>query len=994
MARMSNASPSPAPAAVLTLTRDEMRARALAFAKRWRGPQREEADAKSFLDEFFDIFGRDRRAIDAVHEYRVERPDQGEGRIDLLWPGKLLVEMKSTGRDLSAEKGGAARQAFDYLPHLDAELRPRWVLVSDFAGFALYDLGEDVHDYLKGFLPTNPARARAPQPAAVFTLDELPQKLRHFAFIRDEEQQLFQTQPEVNQKAVALLGDLHDALKTSGYSGHALERLLVRVLFCLFAEDTDIFPWNAFTRFVENSSKDGANLGERLARLFQVLDTPVASRSPHLSIDLRLFPYVNGGLFAERLDLADTAAPHRAALLQCCRFDWSRISPGIFGSLFQGVMEPKERRAKGAHYTAEENILRVIRPLFLDELRAEFDRLRAAAAGREKKLQQFHEKIAALRFLDPACGCGNFLVVTYRELRALELDVLRALYGDQLALGLDIADLARVNVDQFYGIELEEFPALIAETALWLTDHQVNLTFSKVFGRLYTRIPLKRSPTIVHGNALRLDWAHVLKPADCAYVMGNPPFIGKQYMTADQNADMAAICGAIKGHGLLDYVTAWYVRAADYIAGTRIACAFVSTNSISQGEQPAVLWGHLFRKRVKIHFAHRTFVWSNEASGRAHVHVVIIGFGLEDKPVKRLFETDDAGRVTESSGTMNLNPYLTPGPDRFVEKRREPLCGADPMLYGSKPVDGGFLILEPQEKHALVNECPAAKKFIRRFRGSQELINGRERFCLWLVDSNPSDWRGLAPVMGRVKEVQHFRLRSTKGQTREQATTPYAFGEIRQPKTDYLAIPEVSSETRKYLPIGFLSADVVASNLLYTVANATNYTFGVLVSAMHMAWMRTVAGRLKSDYRYSAGLVYNTFPWPTPDTKQRGAIEKAAQAVLDARAPRLAAGASLADLYDPLTMPADLLRAHQQLDHAVDRAYRTAAFLTERERVEYLFGLYEKLVAPLAAAEKPAKSRRAAPKRRPTEPVGMTQAEADSAHIYMLNEPPPSWPAT
>lgn len=945
------------PAAVLTLTRDEMRARALAFAKRWQGPQREEADAKSFLDEFFDVFGRDRRAIDAVHEYRVERPDQGEGRIDLLWPGKLLVEMKSTGRDLSAEKGGAALQAFDYLPHLDAELRPRWVLVSDFARFALYDLGEDVHDYLKGFLPANPARARAPEPVAVFALDELPQKLRHFSFIRDEEQHLFQTQPEVNQKAVALLGDLHDELKKSGYSGHALERLLVRVLFCLFAEDTDIFPWNSFTRLVEGSAKDGANLGERLARLFQVLDTPAAARSAHLAADFRPFPYVNGGLFAERLDLADTTAAHRAALLACCRFDWSRISPGIFGSLFQGVMEPRERRAKGAHYTAEENILRVIRPLFLDELRAEFDRLRAAAAGREKKLQQFHEKIAALRFLDPACGCGNFLVVTYRELRALELDVLRAIYGDQLALGLDIADLARVNVDQFYGIELEEFPALIAETALWLTDHQVNLTFSKAFGRLYTRIPLKRSPTIVHGNALRLDWATVLKPADCAYVMGNPPFIGSKMMTAEQSADMAAICGDIKGYGVLDYVTAWYLKAADYLHGTRVTCAFVSTNSITQGEQVSVLWGELFKRRVQIHFAHRTFTWSNEASGKAHVHVVILGFGLFEAQAKRLFIHDD-GAEREESGTANINPYLLIGGNVLVSARSEPMCPVPAIANGSIPADGGNLLLDPVSKADLIVAEPTAEKWIRPYLGAESFLHSIPRFCLWLKDCPPQELRAMPRVLERVAAVKEMRLASEKEATRKKAETPTRFTEDRQPVSGhYLALPRTSSETRKYIPIGFLPADIIAANDLQIIPSATAYEFGVVTSAMHMAWMRITSGRLKSDVRYSVKLTYNTFPWPSPEAKQRALIEKAAQVVLDARAPRLAAGASLADLYDPLTMPAELLRAHQALDHAVDRAYRSAAFVTERERVEFLFARYESLAAPLAPAAKVVKRR-------------------------------------
>lgn len=957
------------PAAVLTLSREEMRNRALTFAKRWKGPQREEADAKSFLDEFFDVFGRDRRAIDAVHEYRVERPEKGEGRIDLLWPGKLLVEMKSTGRDLSTEKGGAAFQAFEYLPHLDPEFLPRWVLVSDFGHFALYDLGEEVHDYLKGMAPARVGK-RAPVLAASFTLDELPQKLRHFAFIRDEEQHLFQSQPEVNQKAVALLGDLHDELKKTGYSGHRLERFLVRVLFCLFAEDTDIFEWNSFTRFIQRARKDGTDLGPRLARLFQVLDQDLAARSSALDPEFAAFRYINGGLFAERLDIADMTAEHRAALLRCCQFDWSRISPGVFGSLFQGVMEPKERRAKGAHYTSEDNIRRLIDPLFLDDLKAEFAKLQrevgrrldthtaatpAPVAQKGRKagpgpFDVFHDKLASLRFLDPACGCGNFLVVAYRELRALELDVLRAHYGEQLPLGLDVGDLARVNVDQFYGIELEEFPALIAETALWLTDHQVNLTFSKAYGKLYTRIPLKKSPTIRHGNALRLDWADVLPPAQCSYLLGNPPFIGKQYMTADQNADMVAICGDIKGNGLLDYVTAWYVTAADYIQGTRIGCAFVSTNSISQGEQPAVLWSHLFRKHIKIHFAHRTFVWTNEASGKAHVHVVIIGFGAYDAPIKRLYETDGTGKVAMSSGTMNLSPYLVPGGDIVVTNRRQALSAPRSLAFGNMPNDGGHLLLTDSEKTALGSSYPPACAWLRPILGPEEFINGFNRWCLWLVDAKPAELRENSEVMRRIEAVKATRLASSREATRELAWTPALFGEIRQPVSRYLAIPKTSSERRDYVPIGFLDSNVIASADLFTCDGASVYEFGVITSAMHMAWMRTVAGRLKSDYRYSAGLVYNTFPWPEPDAKQRAAIEKAAQAVLDARAPRLAAGASLADLYDPLTMPAELLKAHQALDHAVDKAYRPAVFLTERERVEYLFQRYEALATPLTPA--------------------------------------------
>ncbi|MEO5960320.1 MAG: DNA methyltransferase, partial [Opitutaceae bacterium] len=542
---------------MVTLSREEMKSRALAFAKAWAGPQREEAEAKTFLDQFFGVFGRDRRSVDAFFEHRVERDARGEGRIDLFWSGKFLVEMKSTGRDLSTEKGGAARQAFDYIDDLPADERPRWVMVSDFAHFVLYDLGEDIHEYLAGLTTT---RKTKPVLAAAFALRDLPDKLRHFAFIRDEEQHLFQAQPDINLKAVALLGDLHDELKKTGYTGHRLERFLVRVLFCLFAEDTDIFDWNLFTRFVERSKKDGSDLGERLARLFQVLDQDAPARSAALPADYPAFPYVNGGLFAEKLDIADMTAEHRAALLACCRFDWSRISPGVFGSLFQGVMDKKERRAKGAHYTSEENIRRVLDPLWLDDLRAEFKKL-CATAAKKKALEQFHQKLAALRFLDPACGCGNFLVVAYRELRALELDLLKALYGDQLALDLDIADIARVNVDQFYGIELEEFPALIAEAALWLTDHQVNMAFSKAFGRHFARIPLLKSATIVHGNALRLDWKQILPPGKCSFVMGNPPFVGHSYQSSDQKADQQLILANIEARGVLDYVCNWYVKA-------------------------------------------------------------------------------------------------------------------------------------------------------------------------------------------------------------------------------------------------------------------------------------------------------------------------------------------------------------------------------------------------------------------------------------------------
>ncbi|HVS53663.1 MAG TPA: DNA methyltransferase [Opitutaceae bacterium] len=987
-------SPTSRPPTVITLSRDEMRSRALAFAKRWAGPQREEAEAKTFLDEFFSVFGRDRHAVDARFEHRVEREARGEGRIDLFWPGKLVVEMKSTGRDLAE----AYTQALDYVKDLDPEERPRWLLASDFARFALYDLGEEIHEDLKGFA----AGKREPALAAAFTLDQLADKLRHFAFIRDEEQALFQTQPEVNLKAVALLARLHDALKATGFGGHELERFLVRVLFCLFAEDTDIFPWNSFTRVVETSRKDGSDLGCELARLFQALNESPEVRTPRLPAKFAAFPYVNGGLFAERLGFIDFTANERAALLACCRFDWSRISPSIFGSLFQGVMEPVERRKLGAHYTSEENIRRVIDPLFLDALKAEFAKLRATA-GKKKALEQFHQRLSTLRFLDPACGCGNFLVVAYRELRSLELAVLHEIYGGQLALDLDIGDIVRVNVDQFYGIEIEEFPALIAETALWLTDHQVNVAVSKAFGRHYARIPLVKSPTIVIGNALQLDWHSVLAATKCNFLFGNPPFIGRKYQSVAQRADMDLVAGAAHNHGLLDYVCGWYFKAARYIAGTTIRCAFVSTNSITQGEQVGVLWGHLLQHyKIKIHFGHRTFAWQNEASGKAHVHVVIIGFGAQDSATKQLFDYDSTGKPSVSSGTANLSPYLMVGSDTVITNRSTPLCAVPELGIGNKPIDGGYYLFTPTEKSEFVRKEPSARAYFKRWIGAEEFLNGTERWCLWLGECPPQELRKMPEAQRCVELVAKYRRGEIPAKGKEDkdrderrnegtvklATTPTRFHVEFIPKTNYLVIPEVSSENRRYIPIGFLGPDVLCSNKVRLMPEATPFHFGVLSSAMHMAWVAVVTGRLKSDFQYSIKLVYNNYPWPDPTYEQRSAIETAAQAVLDARAPHLARGASLADLYDPLAMPAGLLKAHQTLDRAVDKSYRAAAFTSDRERVEFLFARYEKISAPLApAAPKPKRAKKSAPAKSAEYP---TQADLDSAHVYFgAKEDPP-----
>ena len=957
---------------VSTLSKEEMKSRALAFAKNWVGPQREEAEAKTFIDDFFEIFGRDRRSVDAQFEHHVPREERGQGKIDLFWKGRLIVEMKSTGKDLSTNPGGAAHQAFKYVDHLDAEERPRWVLVSDFAHFVLYDLGEEVHEYLKGL---SSARKTKPVVAAQFTLKELPDKLRHFAFIRDEEQALFQSQPDINLKAVKLLGGLHDELKKTGYSGHNLERFLVRVLFCLFAEDTDIFEWNSFTRFIEKSKKDGSDLGPRLAKLFQVLNQDGAQRSPALDAEYTIFPYVNGGMFAEKLDMADMTPEHRLALVECCRFDWSKISPGVFGSLFQGVMDKKERREKGAHYTSEENILKLINPLFLDALKAEFETLKTEAGEKlsgstaaskapikKRKVKEsssaftlFHEKLARLKFLDPACGCGNFLVVAYRELRALELEVLQTIYGQQLPLGLNVGDIARVNVDQFFGIELEEFPALIAETAMWLTDHQVNMAFSKAFGEHYARIPLKKSASIHNKNALQIPWEAVLAKEQCSYILGNPPFIGKKEQSADQKSDMERIYGDAKGTGILDYVTAWYQKAARYISGTPIRCAFVSTNSITQGEQVGVFWSQLKKIGIHIHFAHRTFKWANEASGRAQVSVVIIGFAAFSTTKKTIFDYDKNGKMSVATSNETVSPYLIFGSDVTVGNRTTPINGAPEIAYGSMMIDKdrkagpeAGLILNAQTRRELLDETPSLAPYIKRLYGGDEFLNGVERWCLWLVGANPTIFRNAPRLKARLETVRNFRANSDRPQTKELAATPGLFGEIRQPNTPYLLIPKVSSESRTYIPIGFMAPDEIASGSALVVANATPYHFGILSSEMHNAWMRGVGGRLESRYQYSNNIIYNNFPWPEPTAQQRQEVENAAQAVLDARKPHIEAGATYSDLYDPIGMPAELWKAHQKLDQVVDRAYRQKAFASERERIEHLFGLYEKLTSPLA----------------------------------------------
>ncbi|MGN0826310.1 MAG: DNA methyltransferase [Kiritimatiellia bacterium] len=900
---------------------NEIRKAATAFSKRWRSAHDEKSQAQSFLKEFFNVFGVDAVAV-ATFEHRVKFADGSQGYVDCFWQGKILVEMKSRGRDLDA----AYRQAMDYVRSLpNIAETPRAIVVSDFARIRFYDLSRDCA-------------------LTEFPLKDLRKYVTLFGYLigSDGSEEIREQNP-VNRKAAEKMAALHDAMKAVGYEGHPLEVYLVRLLFCLFAEDTGIFKPGQFSHFIKTrTAEDGSDLAPQLALLFDTLNRE--KRLVNLDETIAAFPYVNGGLFADTLPFAAFSSEMRQALLACAALDWSKISPAIFGAMFQGVMDEKARHDLGAHYTSEENILKLIRPLFLDGLRAEFDALCALKSNAKRsRLQAFHDKIAALAFLDPACGCGNFLLIAYRELRRLEMDVLEELHKDDPALHLDISVLCQVSVAQFHGIEIEPFPAEIAKVALWLMDHLCNMEVADRFGQYFIRIPIKDAPHILCANALTMDWGSLLaakgKQHGFDYIMGNPPFLGFTWMSPTQKADMLALFPKNRN---LDFVCGWYKKANDLIEGTPTRCAFVSTNSITQGEQVAPLWSNL---NAEIDFAYRTFKWHNEAKGNAAVHCVIIGFHSKS-PVA---SAKDAERtIYESDGTAipakHINAYLVDGPDAIVESRNKSLCDVPQMVYGNKPVDGGNLIIDANEYEAFIAAEPLSVKYVKRLIGAKEFLHNIPRYCLWLKDAAPSDIAKMPLVRERIMRCREMRLSSRDAGARKLAMTPGLFRETNNPPTAII-VPSVTSERREYIPIGFIDDSVIVSNLALFIPNATRYHFGVLTSRMHNAWMRAVAGRLKSDYRYSKDIVYNNFVWPDLEgaTTKKGKIEEAAQAVLDARAAH--PKATLADLYDPLTMPPDLVKAHAHLDALVDKAYGLSPSATDAERVALLFKLYAKRVA-------------------------------------------------
>lgn len=951
------------------------------FADHYKNQTDERREKDTFWNEFFAIFGIDRKNV--VHfEYAVKDPSNNTQFVDVFWEGIFLAEHKSANKNLAKAKEQAER----YLQEIERtkpSALPEYYAVSDFAHFHLY--------------------RREPKEGAEnqwqFPLEALPEYITRgvFDFMFGIEAKVRQIQEEANIQAATAIGRLHDALQEEGiYEEHELRLFITRLLFLFFADDSAVFQRNyLFQDFLE-SCKEADTLGDKLNQLFEFLNTPDQKRSKTQSEKFKGFEYVNGGLFKERLRTFDFTAKQHRALIDCGNFDWRNISPEIFGTLFQSVMDAQERREAGAHYTEAANIDKVINGLFLENLRAEFEAVKALKRDKAKKLAAFYQKIQNLQFLDPACGCGNFLIVAYDRIRALEDDIIAEALKDK-AGGLFDSPSVQCRLKQFHGIEIDEFAVLIARTAMWLKNHQCNIrTQIRFDGEVACHtLPLEDAAEIIHANSLRTPW----QAAD--YIFGNPPFIGSTYQTKEQKNDLESICGHIKGYGLLDYVCNWYVKAAGIMAqNPQVQTAFVSTNSICQGQQVEILWGSLLNQGIEINFAHRTFQWTSQAAGKAAVHCIIVGF--RQKPQmpsencganasensalpKYLYDYPDIKGEPEKHAVANINPYLIDAPDLIIAKRKTHISGEIDMLYGNKPTDGGNLILSTDEKEALIAAEPLAEQYIRPFIGAEEFLNGKTRWCLWFhgvsdVKRN-HDLKQMPKVQARIQAVKAMREASSKASTQKKAATPWLFDEIRQPSDgNYLIIPSTSSERRHFVPIDYVSHIMINSNANFTLPNASLFHFGILCSIMHNAFMRTVAGRLESRYRYSNTVMYNNFPFPescrkpnddetacqeasgkkgeTPRPSEnnplRSAIEAAAQAILDIREKYRADALAndlppptLAELYAPDAGYPDLVKAHAALDKVVDKAYgykKGKNTDDEAERVAFLFDLYRKAI--------------------------------------------------
>ena len=840
---------------------------------------------------------------------------ENRGYIDMFWPRVLLAEHKSAGYDLEE----AMEQAEEYFLSIRDRDRPAYLLACDFQWFHLVDIER--------------------QKSHRFKLDQLADRIPLFDFMDGERSRPERVKSDpVNVKASEIMGKIYDRLDETGYPPGDTEYLLTRLTFCLFADDTGIFEDGIFEEYLRAPENLNDGFGPRINQLFQTMDTPQDGRQTNLAASVDQFPYIDGDLFGSRISIPAFDTTMRRLLIQACEYDWSKVSPAIFGSMFQSVMDKAKRRSEGAHYTSEENIMRVIRPLFLDGLEAELGGILSKKTGaRRETLEGFRRRLSEMRFLDPACGAGNFLIIAYRELRRLELRVLLELHDPKDGQpGIPITPL--VDVDQFFGIENDLFSAKIAETAIWMVDHLMNMELGAAYGRAYLRIPLEKSPTIRRADAMEMDWADVLPPSECSCVLGNPPFGGPKYASPEHRRQIMKQASIGPGSGTLDYVTGWFLKAAAYAAGgARIG--FVATNSITQGEQVWPLWSALLDGcGMEITFAYRSLKWESEGRGKASVYVVVIGLAKKGTVrEKRLFAQDGEEIVENRVG--HISPYLF-GADRtvLVRKANAPLNGLPPMVMGSKPIDGGNYIFDKAGCDAFLKAEPGAKKYMREYLSAKDFIAGGRRWILALQEADPDEIDSMPDVKGRIRAVSEMRRKSPDAGTRKLAETPRQYHLNVLPTEKFLVVPEVSSERRRYVPIGFLDHPTVPSNTLMVVEDAGLGLFGLLTSRMHMIWLATIGGRLKEDYRYSAGIVYNTFPVPDGNLAR---LEKHAQQVLDVRGKY--AGTSLATLYGANSMPTDLSRAHRRLDRKVERMYRKRPFGSDQERIDFLLDRYAKM---------------------------------------------------
>ncbi|MCD8006928.1 MAG: methylase [Oscillospiraceae bacterium] len=904
------------------------------FAEFWKGKGYEKGESQKFwIDLLEHVYG-----VKNISEF-ISFEDQVHldhtSFIDGYIPStKVLIEQKGLGKDLKKaikQSDGTYltpfQQAKRYIVELPVDRHPRWVITCNFAEFWVYDMNKPNGE------------------PEIIRLEDLPKEYYRLNFLVDTGSEHIRREMEVSIAAGEIVGLLYDAFSkeyvdpSSKSAMHSLNVLCVRLVFCLYAENAGIFDrYGMFHDYM--ASFETRRMRSALIELFKILDTPEPERDRYLDPELAAFPYVNGGLFSdENIEIPNFTDEIRDLLLEKASsgFNWKEISPTIFGAVFESTLNPETRRSGGMHYTSIENIHKVIDPLFLDDLKQEFGEIRAIPGEKKRQtaLKAFQDKLAKLKFLDPAAGSGNFLTETYLSLRRLENEVISELTHGQMQMG-DVIDPIKVTISQFYGIEINDFAVTVAKTALWIAESQMMKETEEIVLQTLDFLPLKTNAYIVEKNALTTDWETVVPKTELSYIMGNPPFVGFKFASADQKSDMQAVFANDIKPALLDYVTCWYKKAAEFIQGTQCEVAFVSTNSICQGQMAGDLWSLLLEKySIKINFAWRSFVWASESSQKAQVHVVIVGFSCHDRPKKVLY-SDGIKTIAK-----NISPYLVDGANILITSRKEPLCDVPPMMMGNQAMDGGNLIIEEKDYEDFIDKEPKAIAYIKRYMMGYEFINNKKRWCLWLVDCPPSELRKMSLVMKRVKAVQEMRASSNDAGARKKAETPTLFREQRNPK-QFIAIPIVSSERRRYIPMGYLDDSVIAGNKLFIIPDATLFHFGVLTSNVHMAWMRTVAARLKSDYTYSKDIVYNNFPWCSPTAEQKAKIEKTAQGILDARA--LYPGDSLADLYDEAVMPPELRKAHQYNDIAVMQAYGfSSKEMTESGCVAELMRMYREM---------------------------------------------------